>query len=104
MNALTVTNLADDILLFQLVGMYGMLDEHYQTILLVFQKITASSLQLLQSSKSFFPLVFSCGCHNWVIHIQQAALRPYDALFNTATWLVSSWSGGARLSYSLGKN
>lgn len=59
MNALTVTNLADDILLFQLVGMYGMLDEHYQTILLVFQKITASSLQLLQSSKSFFFLSFS---------------------------------------------
>ena len=57
MNALTVTNLADDILLFQLVGMYGMLEEHYQTILLVFQKITASSLQLLQRSKLFFPLV-----------------------------------------------
>lgn len=38
-----------------LVGMYGMLDEHYQTILLVFQKITASSLQLLQRNLREYP-------------------------------------------------
>lgn len=59
-----------------------MLDEHYQTILLVFQKISASSLQLLQSSKLFFPLVFS------VVVITDSSTfnrRLYDRMMHCST-------------------
>ncbi|CAH3115700.1 unnamed protein product [Pocillopora meandrina] len=38
-----------------LIGMYGMVDEHYRTILLVFQRITTTTLQLLQSNLRDFP-------------------------------------------------
>lgn len=38
-----------------LVGMYGMVEEHYQTILLVFQRITTSTLQLLQNNLPEYP-------------------------------------------------
>jgi len=38
-----------------LVGMYGMVEGHYQTILLVFQRITTSTLQLLQNNLREYP-------------------------------------------------
>ncbi|KAL9951487.1 hypothetical protein ACROYT_G044156 [Oculina patagonica] len=38
-----------------LIGMYGMVDEHYHTVLLVFQRITTSTLQLLQNNLREFP-------------------------------------------------
>jgi len=38
-----------------LTGMYGMVDEHYHTVLLVFQRITTSTLQLLQNNLRDYP-------------------------------------------------
>lgn len=38
-----------------LIGMYGMVDEHYHTVLLVFQRITTSTLQLLQNNLRDYP-------------------------------------------------
>lgn len=38
-----------------LIGMYGMVDEHYHTVLLVFQRFTTSTLQLLQNNLRDYP-------------------------------------------------
>ena len=43
-----------------------MVDEHYQTILLVFQRITTSTLRLLQNSKSFFVILAYLSTESYV--------------------------------------
>ena len=71
-----------------------MVDEHYRTILLVFQRITTTTLQLLQSSKCVKGYI---ATDNIIIYVNVFCDNRLDALvtifeFEEFAWrLVGIW-------------